>query len=72
MVYSRNPLYALTPFDIYTFTPFDQGCLCACPPRPVDLHARPTRKYLSIFEYIRGIFKEYSENISSTPGSCPT
>jgi hypothetical protein len=48
---------------------FRQGCLCACPPRPVDLHTRPTRKYQvysSIFEhiwvylrYFLRIFREY-------------
>jgi hypothetical protein len=27
------------------------------------------RVYLSIFEYIRGIFKEYLENMSNTLGS---
>jgi hypothetical protein len=26
------------------------------------------RVYLSIFEYIQDIFKEYSENMSNTPG----
>jgi hypothetical protein len=37
-----------------------QDCLCARPPRPVDLRACPTRKYSSIFKYIRvysSIFK---------------
>jgi hypothetical protein len=29
------------------------ACPPAHPPCPVDLHACPTRKYLSIFEYIR-------------------
>jgi hypothetical protein len=32
---------------------------------------RPTRKYLSIFEYIQGIIKEYPENMYSTPNSRP-
>jgi hypothetical protein len=27
--------------------------------------------YSSIFEYVRGIFKEYSENMSNMPGSRP-
>jgi hypothetical protein len=27
--------------------------------------------YSSIFKYIQGIFKEYLENMSNTPGSCP-
>jgi hypothetical protein len=43
-------------------------------PRLVDLRARPTRKYQeysSIFEHIRGNFKECSEYMSSTPGSRP-
>jgi hypothetical protein len=30
-----------------------QGCLDACPDRSIDLHARPIRKYSSIFEHIR-------------------
>jgi hypothetical protein len=29
------------------------------------------RIYSSIFKYIRGIFKEYLENMSNTPSSCP-
>jgi hypothetical protein len=41
----------------------------ACPPRLIDLRARPTRKYMSIFEHIRDIFKEFLENMSSIPGS---
>jgi hypothetical protein len=47
-----------------------QGCLCARPPRPVDLRAYLTKKYSSIFEHIWVIFKEYSENMSSMPGLC--
>jgi hypothetical protein len=42
--------------------------LPARPLRPIDLHARLTRKYLSIFKHIQvysKYFKEYLENMSS-------
>jgi hypothetical protein len=35
----------------------------ACLLHLIDLHAHLTRKYLSIFKYIQGIFKEYLENM---------
>jgi hypothetical protein len=49
--------------------------LPALPSRPPRLPDKEIFKYIrvysSIFEYIRGIFKEYSENMSSTPSLRP-
>jgi hypothetical protein len=57
--------------------------LSMCPPaRPLASPGRPPRPpdkeifdyirvYSSIFEYIQGIFKEYSENMYNMPNLCP-
>jgi hypothetical protein len=41
------------------------------PASPVRPLCPPDKEISSILEYIQGIFKEYSENMSNTPSSCP-